>query len=425
MSIATYLTALDRDRDNLAANLTTMGVPASSSETFTSLVPKVLDIPSGSSAVPKKDVNFYDYDGTVVASYTAAEFAELTEMPANPSHEGLTAQGWNWSLADAKTYVATYSKLNIGQMYITSDGKTRLYISLQEGRTSPILQLYLNSGAELDIDWGDGSVHSTFTGVSYDFKSERHYYPTSGDYIITITPVIGSFELRSSESTDGSNSISSTLWNGNDVKNSPDIAYNNAIKKVEVGERAGIGSRAFAGCNSLLSITIPSSVTNLGGIDGYVFWNCYSLSSITIPSGVTIIKKGLFYICGALSSVAIPSRVTSIGNYAFTHCHALSSITIPSRVTTLGGYAFQYCYSLSSITIPGSVTNITGYTFDTCYSLSSITIPSSVTTIGGSTFLHCYSLATITINKASGSISGSPWGAITSSPTNTHISWTG
>ena len=47
MSIATYLTALDRDRDALAANLVTKGVQASSSETFTTLVPKVLDIPSG------------------------------------------------------------------------------------------------------------------------------------------------------------------------------------------------------------------------------------------------------------------------------------------------------------------------------------------------------------------------------------------
>ena len=47
MSIATYLTALDRDRDALAANLVTKGVQASSSETFTTLVPKVLNIPSG------------------------------------------------------------------------------------------------------------------------------------------------------------------------------------------------------------------------------------------------------------------------------------------------------------------------------------------------------------------------------------------
>ena len=47
MSIATYLNSLDNDRDTLAANLTTMGIQASSSETFTTLVPKVLNIPTG------------------------------------------------------------------------------------------------------------------------------------------------------------------------------------------------------------------------------------------------------------------------------------------------------------------------------------------------------------------------------------------
>ena len=40
-----------------------------------------------------KDVTFRDYDGTIVTSYTKEEFAELTEMPANPSHEKLIAQG--------------------------------------------------------------------------------------------------------------------------------------------------------------------------------------------------------------------------------------------------------------------------------------------------------------------------------------------
>ena len=117
----------------------------------------------GSSTTSKKDVNFYDYDGTIVNSYTASEFAELSALPDNPTHEGLTAQGWNWSLADAKNYVASYGKLEIGQMYVTSDGKTRLYITLTEGRISPVLQLYLNENSELDIDWGDGSTHSTFT----------------------------------------------------------------------------------------------------------------------------------------------------------------------------------------------------------------------------------------------------------------------
>lgn len=60
------------------------------------------------------DVVFYDYDGTVVQSYSANDFLALSAMPANPTHSGLTAQGWNWSLSDAKTYVQTYGKLNIG-----------------------------------------------------------------------------------------------------------------------------------------------------------------------------------------------------------------------------------------------------------------------------------------------------------------------
>ena len=64
--------------------------------------------------VGDNDVEFIDYDGDVVDSYTAAEFAELTALPPNPTHEGLIAQGWNWSLADAKSFVATYGRITIG-----------------------------------------------------------------------------------------------------------------------------------------------------------------------------------------------------------------------------------------------------------------------------------------------------------------------
>ena len=45
MRIADYLTALDRQRDQLARNLTAMGVQASESEKLNTLVPKVLQIP--------------------------------------------------------------------------------------------------------------------------------------------------------------------------------------------------------------------------------------------------------------------------------------------------------------------------------------------------------------------------------------------
>ena len=52
-----------------------------------------------------KDVDFIDFDGRLLYSYTAQEFLALEEMPANPSYPGLIAQGWNWTLTDAQDFV--------------------------------------------------------------------------------------------------------------------------------------------------------------------------------------------------------------------------------------------------------------------------------------------------------------------------------
>ena len=284
-----------------------------------------VNVPQGGVSAAKKDVNFYDYDGTVVASYTASEFAELTALPENPTHDGLTSQGWNWTLSDAKTYVATYTKLNIGQMYITSDGKTRLYIELTEGRLQPWLKLYLNANSELDIDWGDGSTHSTFlnTGSSLAYSSEMHTYASAGSYIIAITVVSGELALQSSALL---YTLSTLLTNNNVSRNSPDMGFLNSIKQIEIGSGVtGIGGGAFRYCYSLSSITIPNSVSN---IDGSTFSDCYSLATITIPDSVTFINNNAFGNCSSLSSITIPSSVASIGNGAFAGCCSLATITI-------------------------------------------------------------------------------------------------
>lgn len=181
----------------------------------------------GGGSATKSDVNFYDYDGTIVNSYSTAEFAQLSAMPANPSHTGLTAQGWNWSLSDAKTYVASYGKLDIGQMYVTSDGKTRFYITLTEGRISPIMKLTLDSNSEVDIDWGDGTTHDTLSG-SGDMTTNRHAYASAGSYVITITVSSGGITIPHY-----------ILNDGNSTTYSPDTAYLNAIKKVEIGSSVG------------------------------------------------------------------------------------------------------------------------------------------------------------------------------------------
>ena len=274
----------------------------------------IATIPSGGSSQSRKDVNFYDYDGTIVNSYTAAEFAELTAMPDNPTHDGLTAQGWNWSLSDAKSYVASYGKLEIGQMYITSDSKTRLYVNLEDYK-SPTLELYLTGNSEIDIDWGDGSKHSTFTSTNAGYQSEVHSYTTSGDYIIAIEVINGALLINGKTSA-------FSLLKGNDV--TEDGYYRESLFNIEIGQSVTtIGLGAFNGCYSLTSITIPNSVTSIGS-------SCVSR-------------------CHSLTSITIPNSVTSIGTYAFQYCSSLTLITIPNGVISISDNAFQYCYSLLNI----------------------------------------------------------------------------
>ena len=329
--------------------------------------------PSGGGSVVQKDVNFYDYDGSIVTSYSAADFANLAQLPANPSHTGLMSQGWNWTLADAQTYVATYGKLDVGQMYVTDDGKTRIYIRLEQGRLAPYFGLAVNGTAT--IEWGDGSTASTVAGDSTSTViNTQHIYSAPGDYVITIA-------INGSASLLGTSKGSQILWKNSQVANE-NRCYQNSIQKVELGAGISIGNTAFRACYSLTSITIPSGVTSIGN---NAFYNCYSLASITLPSGVTSIGDSAFCDCSSLASITIPSGVTSIFDHAFDDCYSLTSITIPSGVTSIGHYAFYNCYSLASIMIPSGVTSIKTYAFYGCASFGEIHFkPSTPPTVSSS-----------------------------------------
>ena len=306
------------------------------------------------SDVAMKDVNFYDYDGTLVASYTLAEAQALTALPDGPTHDGLTFQGWNWSLE--KIHALT-RPMNVGAMYITDDGATRLHIRIATvGRMTVPLYISQTVANGVSIDWGDGSMAETLAGTGN--VNTSHAYAEPGDYTISLMPEDGctlSF---------GANSSSYCVMGstGNNGK-----VYCNMLQKVELGRGVkSIGSYAFQYCNSLASITIPDSVKSIGN---YAFQNCSSLASITIPDGVTSIGNNVFQYCNSLASITIPDSVTSFWNNAFQYCSSLASITIPDSVKSFWNNAFQGCYSLASITIPDSVKSIDNYAFQNCYGM--------------------------------------------------------
>ena len=68
------------------------------------------------------------------------------------------------------------------------------------------------------------------------------------------------------------------------------------------------------------------------------------VEDVIIPSSITIggkeykvtsIGDKAFYDCESLTSITIPSSVTSIGNDAFSYCKSLTSITIPTHITNI------------------------------------------------------------------------------------------
>ena len=187
-----------------------------------------------------------------------------------------------------------------------------------------------------------------------------------------------------------------------------------------------IGSYAFSGCLSLLSIVIPNSVTNIedhafsgcrgllsvtigeavDSIGDYAFAYCYILPTITIPNSVTSIGIGAFHSCG-LTSIEIPNSVTSIGNYAFNNCTELAGeLVIPNSITSISKWAFQNCRSLTGVIIPNSVTYIDYEAFRGCSGLTSVSIPNSVTNIGPCVFQECTGITEVTIPNSVTSIGG-------------------
>ena len=65
--------------------------------------------------------------------------------------------------------------------------------------------------------------------------------------------------------------------------------------------------------------------------------------------GLSEISDEAFKYCSSLTSVTIPNSVTSIGGGAFNGCSGLTSITIPNSVTSIGRYAFADCSGLTSL----------------------------------------------------------------------------
>lgn len=200
-----------------------------------------------------------------------------------------------------------------------------------------------------------------------------------------------------------------------------------------------LGHKVFQACNSLVSVEIPASVTNIqtdtfdeyfdadgnegqGNVtfaEGSIFklqdgvlYDSENLirvldwqASVVVPEGIKYIGADAFNAYSTqtpnnmetLKSITLPESLVSIGKNAFSACKALESITIPKNVSEIGGGAFANCSSLVTAEILGPVKELTGTTgaFLGCAALKNVTLPDTLSNIGTGTFNGCTSLERI------------------------------
>lgn len=182
-SIADYLLELDRQRDQLAANLTTMGVTASAEEKLNSLVPKVLQISTGGGA-PTRTVVFdadsrnsiyLQHNGTV---YSLSDF--MAQYPDFCSSENGYALNYSTSIFgwDAQIYTCCTGSIRLNS---ASQIAIRFFSGSTEAGVMRLVQS--DSGTAEDI------LSKAQTEGNYIDLPLQWIYST--DYVTTLTPCDG------------------------------------------------------------------------------------------------------------------------------------------------------------------------------------------------------------------------------------------
>lgn len=345
----------------------------------------VAAIPSGG-VVQESDINFYDYDGTLLYAWTLAELAEKTALPELPTREGLTCQGWNWSLAGLKELGAT---MDVGAQYNTDDGSLFLHIELIANNQKTV-KLWIGpyNGGAGTIDWGDGTDVEAISLTAY--TQFEHVYAELGSYRIKVN-----------------GSVSRGLRVGSNQNNVPAITPTGVLTEVNAGSTVGFTPYAFYTCLCLKSISIhsdsfPLLVTGL-------LQDCNSLRCVNVPS------SSAYYLvmrCTTITTVALGENVAFVNSGQFRECKALRRIRAKPSLQWTEGYgvyqdsslsevsgifnntpnALHRCMALRKITLGEGTSVVAANTFNDCRSLTNLVFPSPVTSIGANAFASCVAM---------------------------------
>lgn len=263
-TIADYITELNNQKNQLAQNLNSMGIVASTDEKLNTLVPKVLECEG------KQNVEFVE--GTSFAGTIESDDITVSTVGITQAITKIKIPDGTTSIGDA----AFCGCANLESVIIPDSVKTI-------GRRA-----FRKCAKLVNINIPSGVTSIEDRAFSYCTSLQSITIPKS-------VPSIGSLAFYGCTSA-----ASITLSDG----------------------LTTIGERAFNNCTSVASLTIPDSVTSIefGAFAGMTF------KSFTWSDNVTSISENVFNFCEQLESIIIPVSVTSIGKLALGNTYKLAHI---------------------------------------------------------------------------------------------------
>lgn len=384
--------------------------------------------------VPEKHVNFYDYDGKRLYSYTWEEARSLNELPPLPTRDGMVCTGWNWSSDNLESMVSTLFPaveppdglnregiVDIGALYTPASGATELCVGFDDGEKHSFKITFTpSSGASVTVRLGDESVSRTGDGNLMTW--ERSFTAGAGEWkTISITVEGGECVFNGVDSPKDLREF--RLGNNMTSLGVGALRDCTRLEYASFAPLTSVDGGGYQLCNTglvcvILPTGLPSFPTQFLSLNprlrvlsmGYAHSEFWSMCQFTDPGHISFsmspesaARPGVGFAFSFVTVVDIPESI-AISNQGFQHCTRLVKIRSPQVVLMGDAYAtFLGCSRLNELPpliVTGSISDAM---FAGCRSLESVKfIPldnTSFNFVGWGIFDGCTSLKSIDLTE--------------------------
>ena len=312
----------------------------------------------GSKATPYllKVVSVKDPDAAVTTLSIPADFQKTDPVTDGQIYYRVTSFNAGWESA-GKDVKATLTTLTIDITYMTAATALDNAFDALTALTSLTIT---DNAKNADDSWNPTAHNVTYLDLSAGVKKSL------------TTLAIGHTKIALS---DGDFAVSANVFD-----KLTSITLPSTLTAIGAAtDAAGV----FAGFKGE-SITIPSGVSLIGKMA----FEGSALKSVTFEAddkgkySLETICNRVFKGSKALESISLPATVTQIGGLAFEGCEKLATATVPGELAGLGVSAFENCKILEAIDLSkAKITTLEDNVFKGCEKLATITLPETVTTI--------------------------------------------